>query len=214
MWAFVRQVLYRTGTMKLSLAPLALIALAAVGCAGSADSEDIRATQGEVKAEKAITLGNWMTHPKIVAVRNIVDDVDSSKKYVSESKTGLCANSGHGETERTKVIDEVGAIHELVLAFGSEDSTTIESHYYDAKGKLRFIFITHDDVHGNSDELRTYFDETGARIWDVRRHAFSQTSNPDLERAPFEAVATENESPLDPTVLTPAVRFDAPEQCD
>jgi hypothetical protein len=199
--------------MKLSLAPLVLIAFAAIGCAGSSSSEDVAAAQGEVSAQKPITLGNWLTHPKIVAVRDIVNEIDASK-YASESKTGLCADSGHGESERTKVTDDKGVIRELVLAFGSEDSATIESHYYDAKGKLRFIFTTHNDVHGNSEELRTYFDETGARIWDVRRHAFSESFNPDLERAPYEAVATENEAPLDPAVLTPAVRFDAPEQCD
>lgn len=199
--------------MKLSLAALVLVALAAVGCGAPGGSEDVRAAQGEINQSAPITLANWLTHPKIVAVRDIVDEIDASP-YASESKTGLCADAGRGETERTKLTDDKGVIRELVLAFGSEDSTAIESHYYDATGKLRFIFTTQNDVHGNSDELRTYFDASGARIWDVRRHAFSASFDPDLEHAPYEAVATENESPLDPAVFTPGARYDAPARCD
>lgn len=199
--------------MKLSLAALALVATAAVGCVETSSGEDLAAAEGEVSTSAPITIQNWMTHPKIVAVRRIVNSIDASK-YASESKTGLCADSGHGESERTKLTDDHGRIRELVLAGGSEDSAETDSHYYDANGKLRFIFTTRNDVHGNSDEVRTYFDETGARIWDVRRHAFSESFTPDLEHAPYEAVAAEEKSELDPAVLTPAARFDAPEQCD
>jgi len=197
----------------LSLTALSLVALAAVGCARPSSNEDVAAAEGEVSTTAPITIQNWLTHPKIVAVRKIVNTIDASK-FESESKTGLCGDSGHGESERTKITDDHGRIRELVLAGGSEDSAETDSHYYDANGKLRFIFTTRNDVHGNSDELRTYFDETGARIWDVRRHAFSQTFQPDLEHAPYEAVSAEDKSQIDPAVLTPAVRYDAPEQCD
>ncbi|MFO0738853.1 MAG: hypothetical protein U0270_23340 [Labilithrix sp.] len=197
-----------------SLAALALIAVAAFGCANNAgEGDDMATAAGEVNATAPITIGNWLTHPKIVAVRDIVNAIDASE-YASESKTELCQDSGHGESERTKLTDENGVIRELVLSSGSEDSAQIESHYYDANGKLRFIFTTRNDVHGNSNELRTYFDETGARIWDVRRHAFSATFNPDLEHAKYEPVATEDRSEIDPAVFTPAVRYDAPKQCD
>lgn len=195
-----------------SLTALALVALAAVGCAQTSD-EDVSSAEGQATSSAPITIRNWMTHPKIVAVRKIVNMIDASK-YESESKTGLCGDSGHGESERTKITDDKGRIRELVLAGGSEDSAETDSHYYDANGKLRFIFTTRNDVHGNSDEIRTYFDETGARIWDVRRHAFSPDFTPDLEHAPYEVIATENASPVDPAVLTPAIRYDAPEQCD
>lgn len=197
----------------LALAALALVASAVTGCA-AASSDDVGEAATEVKAGR-VTLANWETHPKIVAVRDLVNEIDATKKYEAESKTDLCAESGHGEMERTKVTDQHGVIRELVLSFGSEDSTEIASHYYDAKGRLRFVFTTRNDVHGNADELQTYFDETGERVWDVRRHASSKdTSLADLEHAPYEAVAAQKTAKLDPAVLTPADRYEAPEQCD
>lgn len=199
-----------------TLAALALVALTAVGCAANAEADDVSTAAGEaseLEASDPITIQNWLRHPKIEEVRAIVDAIDAAD-YEAESKMDLCVESGHGESERTVLVDGDGVIRELVLASGSEDSFEIHSHYYDAQGRLRFVLKTRNDVHGSSWEYRTYFDETGARIWDVSRSASTEAFHPDLEHAPYEVVADEAKSDLDPTLATPAVRYDAPEQCD
>ena len=199
--------------MKALTLALVLAAFTAVGCAATSD-DHAEVASGEVNAAAPITLQNWLTHPKIVAVRDVVNEIDSApeNKFESESQT-LCEDSGHGEMERTKLTDASGVIRELVLSYGSEDSAQIESHYYDARGKLRFVFTTRNDVHGNSTELRTYFDESGNRIWEVSRHAFDENLNPDIQAAPYVRISAEDNT-IDPGAFTPAARYDAPAQCD
>jgi hypothetical protein len=200
--------------MKISLAAMALVALFAVACSENVSSDaSVVSAAGEIREAEPITLENWTRHPKIVAVREMVDAIDAAD-FASESKE-LCAGpggSGHGEVERTKVIDGSGRIRELVISLGSEDSSSIESHYYDAQGRLRFLFVTTNDVHGNASESRVYFDENGSELWDVYRHAFDADLDPDIEDAPYEVRASSTE--IDPEAKDPAKLYDAPPRCD
>lgn len=192
----------------LPFAGLAFLALTAVACADAAPGDDVASATGEVNATAPITLQNWISHPKIVAIRDMVDAIDA-KDLPSESKE-LCQDSGHGETERTKLTDGSGKIRELVDSFGSEDSAQIESHYYDTNGVLRFVFITRNDVHGNAEESRAYFDASGDQIWSVYRHAFAEDLNPDIANAPFVEQATE----IQAAAKDPQKLYDAPARCD
>jgi hypothetical protein len=203
----------------LSLAALALVAFSAVACASKTSSDETaEVATGEVNTTAAITIENWLTHPKIVAVRDVVNEIDAASendlKTESKAAKELCEESGHGEMERTKLTDPSGVIRELVLGYGSEDSAQTESHYYDKAGKLRFVFTTKNDVHGNSSEMRTYFDESGARIWDIYRHAFDENLNANVQTAPYELPSAESKAEIDPAVFTPAERYNAPAQCD
>lgn len=192
----------------LSLSGLALLALSIAACASNTDANATDEATGELSAAAPITIDDWISHPKIVEIRNIVDAIDA-KDLPSESKE-LCQDSGHGEMERTKLTDDSGKIRELVDSFGSEDSAQIESHYYDTNGVLRFVLITRNDVHGNAEESRAYFDASGAQIWSVYRHAFAENLNPDIANAPYVQQATEvQDAAKDPQKL-----YDAPPRCD
>ncbi len=119
----------------LCLAALALVAFTAVGCAQKASPEEsAEVATGEVNATAAIDLENWLTHPKIVAVRDVVNEIDAASEsdLKTESKDAalLCEAAGHGEMERTKLTDPSGVIRELVIGYGSEDSAQTESHQH------------------------------------------------------------------------------------
>jgi len=198
--------------MKLSLSIVATtLALALAACAGpSSDADAATESVGELNASAPITMQNWLTHPKIAAVRAVVNDIDIAD-FAPETKT-LCEESGHGETERTKMTDAHLVIRELVVAMGSEDSARTDSYYYDAAGTLRFAFRTHNDVHGNQREYRVYFDETGARIWEINRFAFSETFDADITKSPYEAAAERTD--LEELATSPAKLYDSPARCD
>ncbi len=189
----------------------ALLALALVACAGNASNDETNTSIGEVNVTAPLTLANWISHPKIVAVRNEVEATNKAG-YKSESKT-LCKDSGIGESERTKLTDPSGKIRELVLAGGSEDSAATTHYYYDANGKLRFVFTTVNDVHGNQTEYRTYFDSAGEQFWSVTRHAFDPSFHADITKAPFE-INDEDDGDGILDVNHPAALFDAPESCE
>lgn len=197
--------------MKLSFSLTATaLALALAACAGPSEGDVTADSVGEINADAPITLKNWLTHPNIVAVRDVVNEVDAAK-FVPETKE-LCADAGHGEFERSKSTDAHLTIRELTLGFGSEDSALTDSYYYDAAGTLRFAFRTHNDVHGNQREYRVYFNAQGERIWEVARFAHSETFNADITKSPYEA-------PAEPIVLeekasTPGAIFDLPPRCD
>ncbi|MBX3229046.1 MAG: hypothetical protein KIT84_01810 [Labilithrix sp.] len=198
--------------MKLSLAVVAL-GLALAACAGSSsDADNAGVSVGEVNADAEITMANWISHPKIVEVRRIVEEIDVAS-FATVTKE-LCEGSTHGELERTKLTDAHGVVRELVIGSGSEDSAQTDSYYYDAAGTLRFAFLTHADVHGNQSELRVYNDAAGHRIWEVSRAIWIGDEDPTTEitNAPFEP--TSDTVVLDALATTPAAWFDAPERCD
>lgn len=197
---------------KLVFVALAASFLGLAACSaeqGSAD--DAASSANDLSASSAITLKNWLNHPKIVAVRKEVAAVDALK--ITPEKKELCQDSGIGEFERDKSTDTTGTIRELVLQLGGDDGARIETHYYDAKGTLRFVFATDNDVHGNSSEERTYFDETGTQIFQVNRSASDpENNNPDIAHAKYEL--PESPDDLEADAKDPAKMFDAAPRCD
>ena len=193
-------------SLKLSVFGAAAIAL--VACNGPSEGgAGTDAAEIRVSTTK-ITLANWMSHPQIVAVRHEVEAIDLAR-YPTEKKE-LC--EGRGEAERTKSTDASGKIRTLVIELGSEDHVLTERHYYDAKGTLRFMFETGNDVHGNSAESRVYFDENGVRIWDVYRQQFDEDVKTDIATVPFEVLT--DPLFLEPDATDPAKMWSAPARCD
>jgi hypothetical protein len=181
------------------------------GCAGSTVPGDETSSGDEaLSASAPITLHNWLNHPKIVAVRKQVEAIEAS--HLQTEKKELCKDEPVGEFERDKGTDASGKIRKLVLQVGGEDGAMIDTYYYDASGKMIFVFETQNDVHGNSSEERVYFDASGARLWDVYRNAHDPHNNPDVSHAPFEV----SPAPLDiaPELANPGQVFDGPPRCD
>lgn len=196
--------------MKLSLGAVAL-AFALAACAGNtSDREATTDSVGELNASAPITLANWISHPKIVEVRRVVEEIDAAK-FAAESKE-MCQDAGHGEVERTKLTDAHLTIRELVVAFGSEDSAMTDSYYYDAAGTLRFAFRTRNDVHGNQNETRVYFDAQGKSIWEIGRHAFDPNLKANITTAPYTLF--EDVVVLEELAASPAKLWDSPPRCD
>ncbi|MBD0326633.1 MAG: hypothetical protein ICV68_09385, partial [Pyrinomonadaceae bacterium] len=118
--------------------------------------------------EQEVTKANWQQHPKIKAVRSVVQTV----------KTGLSRKSFKVRTRefeycepyedglRTLAIDANGRVRYYEKQAGSDDSALKWEHYYDESGRLRFVFITGGAANGSTLEHRIYFDEMGKRIWE------------------------------------------------
>lgn len=195
---------------KLTLAAVAAFAFALAACAGTSTSEEAGVAVGEVNASAEITMQNWITHPKIVAVRKAVEEIEAAR-FAPETKK-LCEDAGHGEFDRTKMTDAHLTVRKLVIGTGSDDSAGVDSYYYDAAGTLRFAFLTYNNVHGGKSELRVYFDESGKLLWEVSRSIWDPTFKGDITKAPYEP--TEDAVVLDDLAKTPGKWFDAPPRCD
>lgn len=201
------------GTFALSLA------IASVGCASpSSSTDDIETGSEAVTAGAEINVKNWLTHPKIVAVRKDVNEIDKAartKKFKVARKDDLC--EGTGEASREKVTDQKGNIRRLTLEAGSDDSFQTDTVYYNDNGSLRFVFLRGSDVFGRARETRVYFDQDGGRLFQVIREANEVhepgTFEPDLSKAPWTLEAEDGISGTAELFANPAKTFDDPADC-
>jgi hypothetical protein len=115
-----------------------------------------------------IKKANWQQHPKIKAIRAIVQSVKNgmSRKSFTVRKRAFEYCEPYADTERMIATDSGGRTRFYQNAGGSEDSSLKWEHYYDEAGRLRFVFITGGAVNGSELEQRIYFDEAGKRIWE------------------------------------------------
>jgi hypothetical protein len=119
-----------------------------------------------------ITKANWQQHPKIKAIRAIVQSVKNgmSRKSFTVRKRAFEYCEPYVDTERMIATDSSGRARFYKNAGGSEDSSLTWEHYYDEAGRLRFVFITGGAVNGSELEHRIYFDEAGKRIWEEQTY--------------------------------------------
>lgn len=119
-----------------------------------------------------ITKANWNQHPKIKAVRAIVESVNaglSGKSLkVSEREFEYC--EPYEDTVRKQAVDAKGLVRMYETQAGSDDSSLTWKHFYDEAGRLRFVFITGGATNGAQLEHRIYFDEAGKRIWEDHKY--------------------------------------------
>lgn len=115
-----------------------------------------------------ITKANWQQHPKIKAIRAIVQSIKNgmSRKSLTVRKRVFEYCEPYEDTERMIATDSSGRARFYQNAGGSDDSSLKWEHYYDEAGRLRFVFITGGAVNGTEIEHRIYFDEAGKRIWE------------------------------------------------
>jgi hypothetical protein len=119
-----------------------------------------------------ITEANWQFHPKTRQVRAIVQSVKAgmSLKVLKTKRRVFEYCEPGADTKRTIATDAKGRARFYETEGGSEDSSLKMEHYYDERGRLRFVFITGGAVNGSQLEHRIYFDETGKRIWEKQTY--------------------------------------------
>ena len=113
-------------------------------------------------AESPITEKNWRSHPAIVEIRGIFNEIEDAVK------TKHLIEKTVNEPAGTSFIDGAAEIRKFVSEGGGEDSAYTVSQYFDKKGTLRFIFVTAGAVNGAAAEYRIYFDAAGKKIWENR----------------------------------------------
>lgn len=121
-------------------------------------------------ADAPITMKNWSSHPSVVSIRKIFNDVeDGIKKKIFTKSLDSTREEGEPARTYTKYSGSDKLIRKLVMETGSEDSSATVSHYYDDKGVLRFVFVQGGAVNGASVEYRIYF-KGSERIWEMRTY--------------------------------------------
>ena len=115
-----------------------------------------------------VTKANWQSHPKIRAIRAIVQSVKAglARKSLVLKRRAFEYCEPYEDTVRAIATDKGGRVRFYQNEGGSDDSSLKWEHYYDEAGHLRFVFITGGAVNGSRLEHRIYFDETGKRIWE------------------------------------------------
>jgi hypothetical protein len=148
------------------------------------------------QSNQEITESNWHTHPKIVAIRKMVQSTDQRLKAhkLKSYKKDFQACEDDALTFRRIVKDANGRVlmyegyHE-----GREDSSSLYNQYYDDAGKLRFALVTVYAANGTREEHRAYYDESGKIIWRNRKllKGPGYFQPPDIEELPKEDAAKE-----------------------
>jgi hypothetical protein len=115
-----------------------------------------------------VTKANWQQHPKIKAIRGVVQTVKAglNKNSFTVKRRAFEYCEPYEDTARIIATDSKGVVRFYQNEGGSDDSALKWEHYYDKSGQLRFVFITGGAVNGSRLEHRIYFDETGKRIWE------------------------------------------------
>lgn len=147
---------------------LPLMVFLVFGCSNNA----LEAAEGLDNAVKNdITMENWISHPEIIKVRDIYNEV---KKGMSENKISLFKKTYDIKAEMcesniSKVSETIGYNLSHVVRYYKEEifiypPTVGEIEYYlDENGVTRFIFKKYDQSHNT----RVYFDHNGNPIFSV-----------------------------------------------
>jgi hypothetical protein len=134
-------------------------------------SKAVGTTPGLTLQESEFTEANWLSHPKIKAIRGMVKTTRSRLKRksfkVSERKFESCQDQFF--TLRQIARDSKGVAAWYRQYFEYEDGSYDFQYYYDLGGRLRFVFAVTFAANGTRQQHRIYFDETGKRIWEVTR---------------------------------------------
>jgi hypothetical protein len=205
--------------MRLPLAASFLVALAAaVGCSAPVDSDSASAAAADLSASGPITLGNFVTHPKIKAIRAEVAAVDAAK-LTSASKDLDCPEAD-GVENLTKSTDEASVVRKFVDAWGGSDGDSTTTYYFDAGGHLRFVYDVTETAPASGAlyvvDSRVYFDELGAKIFEVKQEGKGTTAHPPaMANRPYQLPANGEGALLSQAIeADPKAYFDGPPKCE
>ena len=115
-----------------------------------------------------ITRKNWTAHPKIAAIRALVEkneEAIKAGKYKNQRRVD-CELEGAGSETESIDRDAAGVIRKYVHEVGGDDSVYQAEAHYDEQGRLRFVFARRGAAPTNSSgEFRIYFGEDGKKLW-------------------------------------------------
>jgi hypothetical protein len=162
----------RTFRSLLSLALIILFSLYVVETESASSHTSLTTIHLAQETGGEVTEANWQQHPKIKQVRTVVQSVkaDMGRKVLTTKKRAFEYCEPYEDTSRTIAVDAKGRARFYEMEGGSEDSSLKMEHYYDGRGRLRFVFITGGATNGSELEHRIYFDETGKRIWEKQTY--------------------------------------------
>jgi hypothetical protein len=139
---------------SLFLALPIVVASMLTGCAANSGGDQADESTGAATASAPITLANYMSHPKIVAVRNQVGAID----HLALTKKSNPGCDGSNE----EYLDAQGRVRKLVAEGGEGDSSGRTTVYYNEQKQPIFQFTQEVDFDGNDHatvtESRIYFD--------------------------------------------------------
>ncbi|HZI62512.1 MAG TPA: hypothetical protein VFD62_17490 [Pyrinomonadaceae bacterium] len=126
-------------------------------------SEDQSDNAGEVLSDK-----NWQKHPKIVAIRRIVNsDIAGVRNGAFKTEHRICDK---GWFSRLRIARDSKGVVRWYQNYGEgEDSSRDDNYYFDDAGRLRFVLMTTYAANGTREQHRAYFDESGLLIYHGRR---------------------------------------------
>ena len=160
----------------------------------------------DASASPRIDAKNWRTHPRIVAIRSLVEENEGAIKSGRwrPEKRELCSSERRAAGMDAVVVrDGRGRIRKYTTVAGSDDSAYTIEHQYDGSGRLRFAFARAGAVNDSEETYRLYFDENGAEIW---RHASSRGPGYTFMRPP--------DFPDAAVVRDPVRDLATPKRCD
>jgi len=191
--------------MKLSFVSvpvLALLALTHAACTVSSEEEVAAGSQGVTSPDTGnITIDNWTTHSRIVAIRKEVETVDAA--VAKGTEPNLTTKDVCGES-RTRLADAHGIRYYATESVIDDISSEIMGYYYDRKGKPRFVQHLSKSPFGIVEQM-AYLDDAGKSFWEVER----QLTIDDVEMdaaVPWEESGAPIE--LDAEIKAPGRMFD------
>ncbi len=127
----------------------------------------------------AITEQNWSSHPKIIEIRKMYEEIrtalDNKSLTYAEKDFSKLPRSCRGTYPIEKLAvayDKKGRVRLYIHAQRiSHGDLQTDEYYYDQDGRLRFVFMTNkSDVYATI-ENRVYVSTTGKVFWDVKKES-------------------------------------------
>jgi hypothetical protein len=114
-----------------------------------------------------VTGKNWEHHPAVEASRAVFTEVRAAvdAKQLTSRDSHDCTAEFSSFTLAT---DAKGIVRYFVRDFGGSDSSQRVESYYDAQGRLRFVFVKVGAVPSAWVQARYWLDEAGALVWKAR----------------------------------------------
>jgi predicted SPOUT superfamily RNA methylase MTH1 len=120
------------------------------------------------QSENEVNDKNWQNHPKIVAIRRIVNSANAEvRRGAFQTEHRICEE---GWFSRLRIArDSKATVRWYQHYQEGEDSSWDNNFYYDDAGHLRFVLMTSYAINGTREQHRAYFDESGRLIYHGRR---------------------------------------------
>jgi predicted SPOUT superfamily RNA methylase MTH1 len=128
----------------------------------------IGVVSASAQSENEIRDKNWQNHPKIIAIRRIVNSANTDvRNGAFKTEHRICEE---GWFSRLRIArDSKGTVRWYQHYHEGEDSSWDDNFYYDDAGRLRFVIMTSYAINGTRQQHRAYFDESGSLIYHGRR---------------------------------------------